>query len=112
LGLPPTPQKSTPSPNPNRKNEKKRFNRQRSRSAERIVIILCQLVRLIKPDFTCPPQTGSKGNLHETRKLSENPPKTRPNNTPQDPLGSQEGKKKAYPKRFWIKRQNYVVYAT
>jgi hypothetical protein len=30
-------------------------------------------------------------NLYETCKKTKNQPKTRPNNTPQDPLGSQEG---------------------
>ena len=33
----------------------------------------------------------SRKNLDETRKKTKNPRKTRPNNTPQDPLGSQEG---------------------
>jgi hypothetical protein len=43
---------------------------------------------LIKPT---PDGQDSRKNLDETRKKTKNPPKTRPNNTPQDPLGSQEG---------------------
>ena len=39
----------------------------------------------------------SRKNLDETRKKTKNPRKTRPNNTPQDPLGSQEGISKRIP---------------
>ena len=38
-----------------------------------------------------PNRQDPRKNLDETRKKTKNPLKTRPNNTPQDPLGSQEG---------------------
>jgi hypothetical protein len=47
-----------------------------------------RLNKLIEP--TLDGQDSNK-NLHKTRKLSENPAKIRPYNTPLDPLGSQEG---------------------
>ncbi len=57
-------------------------------------LFLHQIVRLIKFDEANPGQTRSKKEIGRNpqidQKPAKNPQKTRPNNTPQDPLGSQE----------------------
>jgi hypothetical protein len=84
----PIPFQIDPFPQSEPQNRKKRFIRQRLRSAERIGIILVS---------TCPCHQAWL-HLPKTDRMQRticrkptNCPKTRPNNTPQDPLGSQEG---------------------
>ena len=77
-----------PSLNPNRKNDKSGLIEGAHDPLNRSGLFSHQIVRLNKFDEAHPEQTRSK------KEFGRNPlivRKTGPNNTPQDPLGSQEG---------------------
>jgi hypothetical protein len=89
-----------PSLNPNRKNDKSGLIEGAHYPLNRSGLFSHQIVRLNKFDEAHPKQTRSK------KEFGRNPlivRKTGPNNTPQDPLGSQEGIRTNYRMIFSLK---------